>query len=66
MQQTLTNFVDLKNAVNAVADDMKIKVPAAKFDARSVAGGNYEVIGTVNDNLTAIATSNVFWKYNQL
>ena len=55
----ITNFADLKNAVNAVADDMKIKVPAAKFDARSVAGGNYEVIGTVNDNLTAIATSNV-------
>ena len=55
----ITNFTDLKNAVNAVADDMKIKVPAANFDARSVAGGNYEVIGTVNGNLTATATNNV-------
>ena len=43
----ITNFTDLKNAVNAVADDMKIKVPVANFDARSVGGGNYEVIGTV-------------------
>ena len=55
----ITNFTDLKNAVNAVADDMKIKVPVANFDARSVGGGNYEVIGTVNGNLTATATNNV-------
>ena len=55
----ITNFTDLKNAVNAVDDDMKIKVPSAHFDARSLGGVNYEVIGAVTGNLTANATNNI-------
>ncbi|WP_314838371.1 hypothetical protein [Solobacterium moorei] len=57
----ITSFSQLKDAVNAVDDDMKVRVPAAKFDADSVGGTDYEITGEVSGGLTATATNNVSW-----
>lgn len=40
---------------------MKVRVPAAKFDADAVGGTDYEITGEVSGGLTATATNNVSW-----
>ena len=55
----IRNYNDLKKAISAVDDNLKVVVKGAQFTAEATPGTNYTVVGKVGGNFRAKATNTV-------